>query len=98
MQVLDGIGRAEAGPFFYSKWRERLRNRETQGDPLRSPRLAFAAAALLVLVFINIFTLVKYDRQYGESEADRSDGLEAFVEEYVPEVPVLFELQGEEQE
>ena len=98
MQALDGIRRAEAGPFFYSKLRERLHDSEPQPDTARSLRLAFAAVALLLLVITNIFTLKEYDRQYGGDDSLRSEGLEALVDEYVPELPVLYELNVNEEE
>ncbi|MFH5884132.1 hypothetical protein ACG2F4_07460 [Halalkalibaculum sp. DA3122] len=97
MHSWDGIKPAQTDDFFYARLEEKLSHRQQAVLPQGwNPRFSLALAAALVLVFFNIWTVLEYDQAYGANETDRQQSLEAFAEDYLLDIPTIYELNSEE--
>lgn len=97
MRSLDGIQPAKTDDFFYSRLETRLQNRNDRTTRwVLTPELTFALAAAFILILVNIFTVLKYNQNFGDVESSRQDYLEAFAEEYELDIPTIYEMNSEE--
>ncbi|MDR8391518.1 hypothetical protein NC796_10230 [Aliifodinibius sp. S!AR15-10] len=96
LRSLEGIERAQTNDFFYSRLQKRLENKEEGVSRKWNPQLLVAAAAVIVLVLFNILTVLEYQEAYGDAETVRQQNLEAFTEDYLLEIPTIYELTDEE--
>ena len=87
LNSLDGIARAEAGPYFYSKLVTRMQ-REQLPQPvsvLSRFRPALVIGALVTLVMMNVLLLVSQSGKLTASSTEataESYTVQAFSEEY----------------
>lgn len=97
MQSLDGIKRAQTDDFFYTRLEKRLEDRkETAIFSISKMRLSAAVAALFALILLNVLTVLEYDQSFGTKKTEQAQNLEAFAEEYLLEVPTIYELNSNE--
>jgi len=95
MHSLEGIQRAKADDLFYERLIERLHD-ETEGVPKNvdsSMGFVLAAAAVIILLLVNVFTIREYQQSYGDQTV-RQENLNAFAKEYQNQVkiPTIYEL------
>lgn len=94
MRSLEGIQRAQTDDFFYERLIERLHNENE--EPRRdatSIGFVLAAAAVIILLLVNVFTIREYRQSYGD-QTMRQENLNAFAKEYQDQVetPTIYEL------
>src|ERR1044072_4881551 len=86
LNAADGIKRAEANPFIYTKITEKLKNRGTGIQSLFSASYVFRFAVILMAaVLLNIFTYFNYSSDDSIQNTDsntRTENLKSFAKEY----------------
>ncbi len=90
----DHIEKASPGPFFYTRLKGRLENKQSimfPGKVFISPVLQRVLVAMVVLIFAaNIYT---FSRLFsGAMDNASSTDEQALMEEYYPSVPTLYNL------
>ena len=83
LSSLDGMQRAEANPYLYSKIKNRL-----QGEKEFIPQqLAWRMiTALAVVALVNVFTI----RHFATAQKSESNGAEVVANEYAIELPQTY--------
>lgn len=92
---LEGVKRAEANPFLYTRIAQQLHNR--QGVPYRvaaliSRPVSIVAFSVLFLL-INVFVVTRADSTLKETEQAAAEQL--FAAEYAPSDPLSTELNAQ---
>lgn len=104
LKVLDGMARAKADPFFSARVDRRLEGVSRTGHggtgsfPEGALRWAAAAAAAVVLIAVNIWSVVQYHASWKETAAGQETDVGLFAEEYALDMPTLYELNTETDE
>ncbi len=81
MESLDGLKKAEAPDFFYTKLVGRMQNKmEPERRPFFLLRPAFVTAALSLVLIVNVISLMKLDKQ--PTRSNKPATIEAFAEAY----------------
>jgi hypothetical protein len=83
LQSLDGIGRADAPDFFYTRLQARMEN-ELLEDPARPflLRPVFLTICLMLILTINIFTLTQINQGGSSFNKQAPATIETFAKEY----------------
>lgn len=82
MNSLDGMSRAEAPPYLWSK----VRNRLTPPVSMLKPKLAWMAASLVVFLLLNVITL----RHQRSAETQTGSGSRSVANEYSISLPQTY--------
>lgn len=82
LNSLDGVQRAEANPFLYSKIKNRLERKETFVTPKLAWRMVVAVA---VIALVNLVTI-----RHFQSEKSNSNGAEMVANEYSISLPQTY--------
>lgn len=82
MNSLDGMSRAEAPPYLWSK----VRNRLTPSSSILKPRLAWMAAAMMVFLLLNVITL----RHQRSPQVQTGSGSQSVANEYSISLPQTY--------
>jgi hypothetical protein len=79
MQSIEGMHRAEANPFLYTRVMQAIENKKAgpASEKKWVPRLAFA---LLIFMSVNVYTFIHFQR--SETQSTTKQGIEAFANEY----------------
>lgn len=68
LRALDGIERAEPKPFLYTRLKARIEQRaESKNRVMWHLRPAYLVASLVLLVGLNVWAVVQYNRQKSSS-------------------------------
>lgn len=94
MRSLDGLERATPGDYFYTRLQARLEQREEVQHA--EPPLAWAIAAVMILILMNVLSVVYYTSSESTIEEIRQEEINALVEEYTLAVPAIYEQNGDE--
>jgi hypothetical protein len=70
MESLEGITRAESGPLLYDRVMSRLRNPKSRIISYNPRILWKIAAGLALLISINIFSIVTYNKSHKTSQTN----------------------------
>lgn len=76
LESLNGISRAKANPFLYDKVMHRMQAGSEQGFTLKPATIKLAIAFTVILVGLNVFSLINYNKSTADSSA------KAFGREY----------------
>jgi len=83
---LDGLQRTPAPDFFYTRLTGRMQHEaRTEKEKFFLLRPAFVTAALSLVLIINVFSLMKLDRQPGKKEnmhSNKPATIESFADAY----------------
>jgi hypothetical protein len=79
MNSLDGLQKAAAPDFFYTRLIGRMQQNEPVGKPFLL-RPVFITAALAVVLIVNIISLAKMDKQ--PQQINKPATIESFAEAY----------------
>jgi hypothetical protein len=82
LESLQGISRAEAPAFFYTRLQGRLQkgfSRENAWSWVSKP--AFSIATLVLLVVLNIAAIAGYLKK-GQQTVEQTSGIQGFAKEY----------------
>ena len=96
LSAFDDVKKASPKPFFYSRLKARMENRESSNQMvavLRPSMIRVMAAVVAFLLVINAFTVMQF---MGSSEVASASGDEisqAFIEEYYPVTPTVYNLE-----
>ena len=85
MGSLDGVHKAEAPDFFYTRLSGKMQINEEDRKPFFLLRPAFITTVLSVLLIINVISLLKIDKtaeQYSTAKADKPATIESFAKAY----------------
>jgi len=80
---IDGLQRAEANPYFYDKIMQRIKSAPARVVTMK-PSMIWTAAACLVLLFgINLFTWIDYSKTTNYTNHTKTDAtVNALVKDY----------------
>jgi len=95
LHSLDDWTPAQTDDFFYTRLERRMSEEglfESEGRVW----FIFAAAAVILLVLVNIFTLQQFQQTFTASEDSRETNVTALAEDYQVDVPIIYELNAEE--
>lgn len=97
LHALDGLKPLTTDDFFYARLEQRLQ-KKPQKAILHSllPRFTMAAAAAVLLLFLNVFSIIEYSQSQSINNESRDDLLEAIADEYIPEPVMLYNIYGDE--
>lgn len=76
LESINGISRARANPFLYDKVIHRMQTSSEQGFVLNPATIRLAIAFTVILVGLNVFSLINYNKSTADSPA------KAFGREY----------------
>jgi len=76
LNSLDGLQKAEANPYLYTRIEQRLKNKQPANYESTFYRLAWA---LIIFIALNVFT---YIRISGNNQSAIKTGIESFAAEY----------------
>jgi len=85
LNSLNGIQKAGAPDFFYTRLMGRMQNEMEEPKPFLLFRPAFVTAALFVLLIINVFSIVKFSKVAEPKATVQSPGtatIESFANAY----------------
>ena len=90
MKSLDGLQKAEAPDFFYTRLVGKMQDKT---EPKRKPfillRPVFITAMLSVLLIINIVSLTRFDKQPIQTK--KGAGIESFAKAYGMNTETVYE-------
>ena len=90
MKSLDGLQKAEAPDFFYTRLVGKM---QAKAEPQRKPfillRPVFITAMLSVLLIINIVSLTRFDKQPIQTK--KGAGIESFAKAYGMNTETVYE-------
>ena len=81
LNSLDSLQKAEIHPFLY----EKIKHRMQQGKIETKPSLTFSwklASVLVIVIFINVFTCVKYKNQEASQKTNTENNTNSDTENY----------------
>ncbi len=84
LNSLEGLGKAEASPFFYRKLEARMQN-ELDSAPSRFAlvgNLRLSMAVLTVFMVVNLITLFSIGNGSEVETSEREDQIASFAQEY----------------
>ncbi|MDX1637734.1 MAG: hypothetical protein R3281_07180 [Balneolaceae bacterium] len=99
LHALDDTERAQTGDHFFSQLEARLEGHTpSQALRERSRPAIIAAAAIMLLLLLNLVTLSRYRQYFDNSDPERELYLEAFAEEYRIDLDnsVFYEFEPED--
>ncbi|MBS1511981.1 MAG: hypothetical protein JST86_14125 [Bacteroidetes bacterium] len=86
LNSLEGLHKATAPDFFYTRLKGRMqREMEAKRPPLFLLKPAFAAPVLFIILLVNVFSIVQFNRQPGKvahSKAAVSNQQPATIESF----------------
>lgn len=81
LNSIDGIQRATANPYLYTRIRERLQNRY-QPAAYQKKLMPVLAVALVLFISLNIASYFKVNTVKATSTSNNASGIENFANEY----------------
>ena len=91
VQSIEGIGRAELSPFFYTRLRARLDQRSSpQKTRLLLTKPAFSFITVSLLIILNIAAINYYVKNNRQSAVGDTTGIQNFAQEYNIAVSSLY--------
>lgn len=82
LQALDGLERAEADPFFYSRLSSKIEHRSEEETQLQTEKefgFAFSVAVLLIIISLNLMFISSY--RQSKTNLETSYAEEQLMEE-----------------
>jgi len=95
LHSLDDWTPAEADDFFYARLEHRMTD-EGLFESEAGSWFVFAAAAVILLVLANIFTLQQFQQVFTTSDESQETDVAALAEDYQVDMPVIYELNAQE--
>jgi len=81
MESLDGLQRAEANPFLYTRIMQRLKNRSGYQPAYQRKLMPVMAVALVLFISLNILSFYKVNEE-PRSDTNAGTGIENFANDY----------------
>ena len=85
LNALDGIDKARTDDFFYSRVSARLENRratQSQLETSLSYGFMFSAAAVFIILILNLISITQYEPAADTSPLDREEVVQQLALEY----------------
>ncbi|NGP77767.1 hypothetical protein G3570_14055 [Balneolaceae bacterium YR4-1] len=94
MKALDGVDRASTDEYFFTRLEARMSRNEEHAS--RLPGLSWGIAAVLIILFVNTYTLISFTGSENFDDGISEQEITALAEEYALTVPSLYEQEIDE--